>query len=1747
MDDLICTQEYISTGCLLTFSGCYCVYSGSGQDFTYTCDNDLNYNFEHYTGSNITGDYCQDYYVGESGLSYSNGLIYCNGTFLYNQYNYINLPNSLSGIISYNEIISNGLISGCFTGQSNYINSGCVISIYTGSGFLSDLYTGSGITGDYYYNYYSNGSGEYYFTGNYCSGTLYNCGDLLITFPDNVSSNNGYYYTYFDGSGSLYTLSYYCNSGDNIRHLELQDITGNYCLDYYSNGNDTYYDCGSIYFYGTELCRIERYLNGYNIGYYGECADGFGSRSCSENWLPNGTYLGGSSINLSGYKIGDSYDSSDGNGSYYTQYNYCYNGFVFDEYDLNICILNCSYCAGTYCLISNGNGALNDSYNYAQSGNLYVEKDINFNSPFFTGCLGHEAYYANGIGSFYDESHYIESGCSVFCSGLFICIDENNYRIGTSGICSDGAGSVIYYQNKCASGYIIFDEIYKDIIFDGSTGYYYTHSDGYFSDGYYLSGQLNCASGVYLTKDTSQWSYFDGSTGIPIVLQNNTPSTGITGSGNFWITFDNGSAILANGPYSNGYYLSGILTGINYACHIVSIDNCDKYIYDLDNGSVLANSEIYSGFIFKNKIAINTCFQDYCTGFENGYYDIISNGLGSIFSGNFIYCYSGYEFAKINADYILSDGVGYFYTCLDEEFHKNKTSCVQITWDFDETTKTKYFCAICCTGDIYLDINASKLFYELSSDSESGNIYLQQIVNCCAITCTNTNPFIYIKNIGQNNLLLNSAFSGNQIICYDDLKILGCVNFTNSNYVLKNNENIILSLETSQDGSCYITNGYYPFGFFYQFNNVSQYNESGLFPACCFEYSGEIINTYIYENLCNFDLKDSSIFSSKYNQIRSFGFSGYVDKCIDLSIDFNKSIEVNDDEFISQKILNDYSFCSLFGYDFVCNNIKINYVKICDSDSLFYCCENLDNFKFTKTIQSDLCVNVIYNFDFKEVLYKDYSYSYLDLSGACSTHLIDLYSCSSFLCLCSFCIENSIICDLKIPCDCYLVANILLEDCNGISKIKINDFDRDNLFLPSKNNFDYDYQYILCDSNYLSPIAQSGFWANEYPIYNSKNISCFEIVNYAEDLYTGRVAKLRNLCFDFSENKTSTCSCACKDENSISETYLINYETYQKSFFYCGIEFKYFPIKNIYLNEVEYNIPDKTIQLKVESNNRCIFFDFPIQALNADKLKIISNYSIMESVDSINLNLDYNNFQYSFTCCNSNTFNFKSPQLITGESYEVENPCISAIIKNKFILEKTLDFYVNPFENFIYNETYNLNSLLLFITSELNSGIIYDYFSTAPTCTGYICLYEDIYQKQYGNGIPFSGTTYLYSGGNEICENCYAPNQVISGLNVCFIGCCLDSVVYNCFKLSGCAYSYFNNTTGFFEKYNYNHIQNNKFWILNGNDPSTFIPSENNFNDYILNLKSELNCVNYNLSGLSDNDCLFLFIEIENEFFENYENKPTGCRNYYIPTTSWQLSSEYNYCCNYIYNSVFPFKIYENGYNYILPINTSFNYCDLTLTQDEYGFHLNNTTEDSCFSICGILNYKNSSKIYSGGGFDFINNEYLCCDYVLTNNSQTDIFIHNSSLDAFDACTTKIIKLSRDYVYSGIQPFKIVSDYPLVDISYPIVCNNLSLFCECVLDSCISGIYYYIYGFNGTQNPKIKFVSPDFTYFNCIIYTDDKLEESLISITSKNRSAGIIMSNIAQVNLQTDMLTKSNSCYYSDNNNYICINIGGSL
>ena len=133
--------------------------------------------------------------------------------------------------------------------------------------------------------------------------------------------------------------------------------------------------------------------------------------------------------------------------------------------------------------------------------------------------------------------------------------------------------------------------------------------------------------------------------------------------------------------------------------------------------------------------------------------------------------------------------------------------------------------------------------------------------------------------------------------------------------------------------------------------------------------------------------------------------------------------------------------------------------------------------------------------------------------------------------------------------------------------------------------------------------------------------------------------------------------------------------------------------------------------------------------------------------------------------------------------------------------------------------------------------------------------------------------------------------------------------------------------------------------------------------------------------------------------------------------------------------------------------------------------------------------------------------------------------------------------ISKKYIYSGIQPISISTNYPLYCIKADLICSNLSCYVE--NGNPISGYFYYVYDVGNICKKQFKFIAPEGTVINGVNWIDQ--DDCKFISYGQNSTDGILHENIASINFNLTGIISCNNYYYNTGNLCININLAGGL
>lgn len=1052
-----------------------------------------------------------------------------------------------------------------------------------------------------------------------------------------------------------------------------------------------------------------------------------------------------------------------------------------------------------------------------------------------------------------------------------------------------------------------------------------------------------------------------------------------------------------SGYCNSGYIFSTLclndLTG-NY-CHSAFSDGTGFYF----------EKDIYFSGTILNCTGINLNILN--QSFNNGSCCLISDGAGFTYN-IFNYCQNGYNFLQSGILNYISDGDGGY---LELENFLSSVNNVNIKWDFSRRVKEKYtFVNLdACGGDLIIPLsNTSEKFYEINSICQT-SIYLQEANENKSLSIEDVCiPFIFIKNIGEKNLLIE--FSNEE--GYSNFKECQLFNknfYENQKINLSPQESIALSFNVSTDGGNYYSITCYPFGFFYEFKDV---NFMGLYPACC-EFdsaTNKYIPLYTYSKICNIPIESGSVSTTGYGFCYQKQLSFYENLVVDsqslLEISFQKNTGTGTYDIFC--INRNFEINSCYGFNCIQSCILTNEISIYDG-----VCNTIISDScgvFSKTVDQDLNINIIYDVDFE--FNKFYNLIYLDLNTGNTCYELNIIKENEITEQFFYTRQDILNCEnvFRLKNNEIAYVDICLGENSAIKSLTNKNINRENLFLPLLCEFDYKYCFELNKSSSILNKCTTGFWSSSLILnMHSGFCNCSIIIECSQPEYQQYKSFIYNIDLCNLDNSISTNAIQDKSLFTTSDDFYIFKSDVQCCFCFCDLEFRYNPVESIQYRDNIYYIPDENIQFEFLFSGNIENIDFPIRAINYEKLKLDIEDRIFDTVNCSLLEISYQNIAFKKTYDQSNFFCYSVPIIQCHNLSGYEYPYL--LINNNIeqIQQKNISININPVHCFTSDSFYGLNNFLLFLTSKLNSGIALEFIN---------CQTKQI-------------TDYYY--------DCHEYNFLMMDLKSEYDLCCFA------------------------------------------------VPSGNWIN--------VMQMISFN----KDNNLDLI----------SYKNNTGSAYNYILPIIKNieyidEFTDNNSITCSIINDSGFLNYI-STGYNYYGSANDILYLCDSN----------NNIT--GCFSNAN-----------SGSFFGIFKNNYL-------------INIQPSDLTGVPSC--RRICFNRNYQFTGVQPFCIISNYPMLDIKYPILCENLSLYCCNVFDESKSGLYYYIYNINSPENINLKLLSPELTSINNICWGD-----YCINSNTSNSKIGLIQNNSAKINLDIKNLIYKNP-YILDCGSIqtICINILGGL
>lgn len=616
---------------------------------------------------------------------------------------------------------------------------------------------------------------------------------------------------------------------------------------------------------------------------------------------------------------------------------------------------------------------------------------------------------------------------------------------------------------------------------------------------------------------------------------------------------------------------------------------------------------------------------------------------------------------------------------------------VCIDWDFDAESKARLFApTIKSEGQpILLPITEETCsFFEILATRPT-NVYIKEAFLNTSIKYSDVKtPFLYIRNVGDSPVLVHSS-EKEGFWNYSEHQICGINSISGQSFQLGKGEAATISFNASADGTVFSSKVDFGFGVYHEYINVREVNPNGDYPACSRLHENEEIPIFAYQQICGYPT--NSTFDQNYSKIRTFNSNVTVDNGVNLELSFSKEGASSISQF--QNII------SNFGNHRIESNFSTPTARIKDNFSQYCVISDFESQKFCAKITGDYCVKVTYplNLERRDLLSYKYQYSGQDQD---SDQKINLSSNTELSTL-SFSGSNQLLANTPydFQTDKETIPTLEIKSCAGYSIQSLNTktVSRDNLFLPQFCDFSIPLSLELNNANFGLETGLRGYWGEVTQSPAFANTAAITAAN-------SDISPVCCILSHLSESRANTAVIEQKTKDSRSERFDTFYCAAECSFFYSGIEYKYTPLSHVLFEGNCYPIPNCTIPMcfGVSGNLQCV--DFPIQASNESTLKIISNFETIEKNAGANLTLSYSGIEFKKVYGGANDIVFNYPKIRTPDLSGDESPDLKIDFCHKLLIQKNIEFYVNPFGASGYKD-YGLNNFFVFLTSQLNSGL----------------------------------------------------------------------------------------------------------------------------------------------------------------------------------------------------------------------------------------------------------------------------------------------------------------------------------------------------------------------------------------------------------------------------------------------------------
>ena len=496
-------------------------------------------------------------------------------------------------------------------------------------------------------------------------------------------------------------------------------------------------------------------------------------------------------------------------------------------------------------------------------------------------------------------------------------------------------------------------------------------------------------------------------------------------------------------------------------------------------------------------------------------------------------------------------------------------------------------------------------------------------------------------------------------------------------------------------------------------------------------------DNYYNCSIIDFDFKCKNFVGKKH----SLNFNYLIDDCANLTLSASGK---------TKTIEKENKICSLYGGNFHEGIIRICELELHNESGLLTKIKLDENYTgnnfFQCSISGDCSLCLYYNID-NFIQNKCYRYLYCSVTPDFSSKqcfVCNFFGINNILCLNNQCeISGNLLYELTGNFDSCIFVDLNLQNDFSLKTVSGLFWKKSSMFLPPVNCLPYCYCFQVANVNNLANAANGNWTEDQTGLAIEQYVNYTEIVSIDNQDYLNCCSEVYDFLIDVSESRSKISDIQCKNEDSIGEPFIAVFDLSEESFFYSGLEYKYNPVCSVIFRCNEYSIPNVCMNMQVFSSGNSVSFDFPIRALNQDKIKIIAESQTIELVSKTKIDLDYSGFQMQFSCYSSNYNAFKIPKISSGSI----SPNLCAQIDPCSKVENCINFYIDPYSNFKDDLTYGMNNFLFFIASQLNSGLVYccNFSGFDYATSDYNFLMVDLKNEFYdcGYSVPSGSEKFL--------------------------------------------------------------------------------------------------------------------------------------------------------------------------------------------------------------------------------------------------------------------------------------------------------------------------------------------------------------------------------------------------------------------